>query len=117
MSAGKWFNNMARLIKHNGKYFVEFGRPSRKNKQTGEFERYGDSPFPITINEGDTLQAKLKKDSLTDMVAKGILSQEQANQIGERVKFEFDLAPPREGKQEPKPTNGTPKNKKDEVDF
>lgn len=91
MSNGKWLNNIARLLKTSGgKYFMVFERPKDKNKNP-----IGDNPFPLVINEGDTFQAKLKKDDLQGLVANGKLSQEQADRICETVKFEFSRGPAR----------------------
>jgi hypothetical protein len=91
MSNTKWLNNIARLLKsRDGKYFLVFARPTDKNKKP-----IGDNPFPLVINEGDTLQAKLKKDDLQGLVNNGKLSQEQADRICETVKFEFSKGPAR----------------------
>lgn len=91
MSNTKWLNNIARLLKtKDGKYFMVFERAKDKNKQP-----IGENPFPIVINEGDTLQAKLKKDDLAGLVANGKITQEVADRICETVKFEFSKGPAR----------------------
>jgi len=108
MSNEKWLNNIARLIKSSkGKYFMVFERAKDKNKKP-----IGDNPFPLIINEGDTFQAKLKKDDLQGLVNNGKLSQEQADNICETVKFEFSRAPARTA-----PTVNTNSNDDDGVNF
>ncbi len=111
MSKPKWLNNIARLIKYekNGKpgYFLLFER--RKDKD-GKF--VGESPYPLTINEGDTLQAKLKTEDLKNLVAEGFLTQEAADDICKHTKFEFSKAPPREDDQAKDQKSGTAANPK-----
>lgn len=110
-SNGKWFNNIARLIKKKaGGYFLVFER--QKNKD-GEY--IGESPYPLTINEGDILQARLKKEDLAGLVKKGKMSQETADKICEHVKFEFSKAPASTEKGKSS-TNNTPDDS-GEVDF
>jgi hypothetical protein len=88
MSTG-WINNFARIIKKkDGGYFMVFERQKDKNKQP-----IGPNPFPMTFNEGDFLQCKLKKDDLAKFVADGKMSQETADKICETVKFELSRAP------------------------
>ena len=109
--SNKWFNNIARLIKRkdgNG-YFMVFERAKDKD---GNYR--GDSPFPLTINEGDVIQARLKKDELQKLVSSGKMSQETANKINEFVKFEFNIAP------KAKPVELTPEDEisdEEGVDF
>lgn len=89
MSQGKWLNNIGRIIKKaNGGFFMVFERQKDKNK-----EYIGESPFPLTINEGDFFQVKLKKDDLAKLVADGKMSQETADKICAVVKFEISRAP------------------------
>lgn len=89
MSQGKWLNNIARLIQTGeGKFGLVFERPQDKD---GNY--IGEDPFPLTINEGDWFQAKLKKDDLKRLVDSGKMSQETADKICKRVKFEFSRAP------------------------
>jgi len=105
---GKWFNNIARLIKRkDGGYFLKFERASKKN-EAGEYVPTGDNPYPLTINEGDIFQARLKRDDLAKLVENGKMSKETADSICESVKFEFSIAP-KEG--------SAAKVDKDEVDF
>ena len=86
---GKWLNNVARLIKKaNGGYFLKFARPTTKDGKP-----IGDNPFPMTIQEGDVFQAKLKRDDLQSLIDKGIMSEEVADKICATVKFEFSKAP------------------------
>lgn len=111
MSKGKWLNNIARLIKKkDGGYFLKFERQTDKNR-----EYKGESCFPLTINEGDVFQAKLKKDDLQGLVDKGIIDQEKADSICETVKFEFSLAPREESTKAKAPTKKSVPD--DEVDF
>lgn len=106
----KWFNEIARLIKNKkGGYFLTFER--RKDKD-GKY--IGESPFPLTINEGDILQAVLKKDRLAGLVKEGLMNQETADKICETVKFEFNLAPKTSEKSAPKGRNTS---EDDEVEF
>lgn len=97
---GKWLNNIGRMCKKkDGGYFLVFERRKDKNK-----EYIGDNPFPMVINEGDYFQLKAKKDDLAGLVAKGTLTQEQADKICEVVKFEISRAPQgEESKPEAKP--------------
>lgn len=91
MANNKWFNNIARLLKRkDGKYFLKFERSKTKD---GTY--IGDSPFPLIINEGDTLQARLKKEDLQGLVDNGKLTEAQVAKICETVKFEFSKAPDR----------------------
>lgn len=104
---GKWFNNIARIIKtKKGGYVLVFGRPTDKDGKPKTEE----NPFPIVINEGDILPAKLKKVLLDKLVEEGRITEETAERIGAIEKFEIDL-PPRETKKK--------KNKSDDdgVDF
>lgn len=115
MSKGKWINNIARLIKKKtGGYFLVFERMKDKDGNPK-----GENPFPLTIHEGDILQAKLKKDDLAKLVDEGFMSPETAESICERVKFEFSIAPPREGQQEENkaPAKSQGNKRKTEVDF
>lgn len=94
MSNGKWYNNIGRVIKtKKGGYFMVFERQKDKDKKYK-----GESPFPLTINEGDMFQMKLKKDDLQKLVNDGKMSQETADSICETVKFEISKAPARDGK-------------------
>lgn len=94
MSNGKWLNNIGRVIKNKkGGYFLVFERQKDKNKKPK-----GDNCFPLTINEGDVFQMKLKKDDLQKLVDDGGMSQETADSICETVKFEISKAPARDGK-------------------
>jgi hypothetical protein len=89
MSAGKWLNNIGRIIKKkDGGFFMVFERQQDKAKQY-----IGESPFPLTINEGDFFQLKAKKDDLQRLVDTGKMSQETANKIAETVRFEISRAP------------------------
>lgn len=105
-----WLNNIARVIKSpkTGTYFLAFER--RKDKDGNHI---GDSPYPLVINEGDTLPMRLKKDDLKGLVENGKISQEDADKICEVVKFEVNM-PPKDGQ---KPT--APKSSKadDDVNF
>jgi hypothetical protein len=84
-----WLNNIARLCKKkDGGYFLVFERQKDKNKQP-----IGENPFPITINEGDYFQAKLKREDLAKLVSDGKMSQDTADKICESVKFEISRAP------------------------
>jgi hypothetical protein len=92
----KWFNNIARLIRYQKNetspvtYFVKFERAKNKNK-----EYIGESPFPLVINEGDTLHARLKSEDLRGLVEQGRMTQKDADKICNNVKFEFSKAPDR----------------------
>jgi len=113
----KWINNVARMIKKkNGGYFLVFER--RKDKD-GNY--VGESPFPLTIQEGDIFQAKKKADDLKGLVEMGSLTQEAADEICKRVGFEFSIAPkdeqPSEKTEEPKKEATKKPAKKSEVDF
>lgn len=84
-----WYNNIARLVKKkNGKFCLIFERS--KNKAG---EHMGESPYPLVINEGDILQARLKREDLEGLVVSGKMSQEIADRICETVKFEISKAP------------------------
>lgn len=117
MSKGKWLNNIARLIaytKDNKKgYFLKFERQSKLNKETNKREYIGENPFPLVINEGDTFQAKLKKDDLQRLVDEGKMTAETAAKICETVKFEFSKAPARDGA----PASSGPETEDDGVNF
>jgi hypothetical protein len=110
MSKGKWFNNIARVIKKkNGGYFLAFERAKDKN---GNY--IGESPYPMTINEGDILQMRLKKDDLAGLVSRGIMTQAIADKICENVKFEVSKPPAADQSQL---SDGAATNDKDEVNF
>ncbi len=95
-SKGKWLNNVARLIKKkDGGYFLVFGRRTDKDGTP-----VGEDIFPLTINEGDIFQAKVKKDDLQRLVDDGRMDQETADDIARRVKFEFSIAPKKDEDQE-----------------
>lgn len=124
MSKG-WFNNIARLVKRKkdkpsdpDKYFVVFERRKDKN---GNY--VGESPFPLTIEEGTYFEAKKKSEDLKGLVELGTITQAQAEEICKYVGFEISLAPPREDKQEqkkePEAKSSAAKTvtKKSEVDF
>lgn len=108
-----WLNNIGRMIKKKPK---EEGKPAgyclvfeRRKDKDGKY--IGESPFPLTINEGDYFQLRKKEDDLAGLVRDGKLSQEIANEICKSVKFEISRAPlgSKENK-EAKETN-------DEVNF
>ncbi len=108
MSNDKWINNVARLIKKkDGGYFLKFGRATKKDGTA-----IGENPFPLTIQEGDIFQAKLKMADLQKALTDGKLDQAQANKICQTVKFEFSIAP----KDGSKKTE-TKKADDDEVNF
>lgn len=66
------------------RYYMKFER--RKDK-SGNY--VGDSPFPLTINEGDILSMFSTKDSLQRSVDAGKLSQEMADKIASFVRFDI----------------------------
>lgn len=117
-----WFNNIARIVKRKkekltdpDRYFMVFER--RKDK-SGAY--VGESPFPLTINEGDILQAKKKSEDLKGLVELGTISQAQADEICKYVGFEISIAPPREeqaGQEPKKEAEAKPAAKKNEADF
>lgn len=85
----KWVNNIARVVKKkNGGYMLKF---ERQKDRDGNYK--GDSPFPLTINEGDILHAELTKASLARAVEKGFMTEDTAKKISEREKFTISLAP------------------------
>lgn len=85
----QWHNNIGRIIKkENGGYFLVFERKKDKDKKYK-----GDSPFPITIEEGDYLHVELTKDSLEKAVKKKLLKKSVADKIAEREKFTISLPP------------------------
>lgn len=104
----KWVNNIARIVKKkNGGYMLKF---ERKQDRDGNYK--GDSPFPLTINEGDILHAELTKESLAKAVEKGLMTEETAEKISKFEKFTISLAPSKEAskdEEDEKPVKKNPK--------
>lgn len=110
---GKWLNNIGRIIKNKkGGHFLIFERRKDKNQ-----EYIGESPFPLTVNEGDIFQLRPKREDLQKLVDDGKLSAEAAESICAVVRFEVSRAPLKEEKSEPAKAKSKSSKSKDEVNF
>lgn len=115
----KWINGAIRLVKYTKKqkdgtpllddkgrevqgFFLSFER--RKDKD-GNY--VGENPFPLVINEGDTLPAeRVSRESLDEAVKAGRLSQAAAEAIIKNVAYTISIPPKDEGKTKPAKNGG-----------